>query len=71
MSLSHVRVALQDEHGDDSLSRHDHYVGVGHGAVDYGRSQIHGDEVKLRHCRETRVWSVYAELHSQCVCDLT
>lgn len=49
VALPHVRVALQHKHGDRSLSCHDDHVGIGHRAVHYGRAQVHGDKVELRH----------------------
>lgn len=48
MRLPHVRVDLQHEHGDHSLGGHDHHIRVGHGAMHYGRAQVHRDEVELR-----------------------
>lgn len=45
----HVGVTLQHKHGDHALSGHNNDIRVSHRAMDYGRSQIHWDEVKLFH----------------------
>lgn len=46
-----VGVALQHKHGHLPLGAHDDHVGVSHGAVHDWRTEIHGDEVQLVHCK--------------------
>ena len=50
VGLPHIRVSLQRKHGDHAFGRHDDHIGVSHGALHYGRAQIHRDEVELVHC---------------------
>lgn len=55
VGLAHVGVGLQDEHGDHSVCRHDDHIGVRYGALHYGRTQVHRDEVQLGHWKEHQI----------------
>lgn len=55
VGLAHVGVGLQDEHGDHSVGRHDDHIGVRYGALHYGRTQVHRDEVQLSHWKEQSI----------------
>lgn len=50
-----IGVALEQEHGDVALGAHDDHVGISHGALYDGGTQVHRDEVQLVHCRHRPV----------------